>query len=898
MAVTGISIWLPGLIVLIVIIGIQSIPQNNEDTLVRQKYGVVFTKQHQSLLSGHANYLVTFKIDIPWSRTVMKPKFRRLIKFYLSDTWPAVLHLHNETLNLDSEMLSLMPAPRSTKRIRKSLLGFVGILGGSLFGLANEDDIKQVWKAIGQLNNLALKSHTDTKLSANFLHEQANLTSKRFDNIQKEIHIMSDSLKENRDYIRELLQNAENVTQGVRKLHRALRSQGRMMAETTHYFQVLFYLTQAVNHGNRFVRSIRALKQGMIASDLILPNQLRRAMQEVAATLRSENPRYSIVHSDLAWYLNNGLYTYSYSEENLYVTLAIPTADSQVIYDLWKVTSMRVPLNTLSSSQYDGFTKMTNLPRYLAVNAGSTQFIELTDREVDNCIFSTQVTCKSPLLQVDTRNQTCAVALFLDNREVTQSKCNAQYSTANLPFTDIVKIKNSHFLISTMEKSYELVCQNRQVIRKSICAYCLVIFPCFCTISFSNRRLTVPFTDCSTDTDKLIEFHTFNGAVLHKFNINQSETLPEWSLIPYVTKLPSLTNITQKLGKLRIKDENDKLTLQELTKEYEIEIAKGAESMPWLGGPESQVDLGLVIVTSIVFILSTVNGVGLIVLARRLIALQATIGMITIAAAADASSYILQEARPIQPPQVDVPIEEYSYGSVTVMICCALTMVILIVARNSVRSLVRMAINNCLPPSRPYVTELYIAYDSDKEHEIIKVGTLPVSPNLLRFVTAPRLTSSSWLTSTRLAFHWTNNSQFQYFINNVPQEYFLPAIITVSWWQARVLRRIISEENHGSRLLLNYEGHDTYMQLPDMLFKPNEAPIYAIKNDFLPCDIIPCLVPPTTPRTPRTAQRVKVPNAPVYKSPERLYPVIPEDYIEMSQLGQEECLQRHGVEMP
>jgi len=870
---------------------IQSTPTTGTDILLRQQHGVIFNRAHKTLLTGHANYLVTFKIDIPWSYKMLKPKFRKLLSQYLADTWPEIVRLDNDTRAIDSEITSLMPAPKSSSRIKRGLLNVVGNFARYAFGISTTDDIKKVWSAISKLNNYAQQAHETTELSANFLHHQANLTSDRLNNMQKEINIVANALKENRAYIRELVSGSENVTRGVKRLHRALRAQGQILAQTTQYFQILYTLGQTVQRQNAFLYNLRLLRKGEIASNLILPSHLKVALQKVTTTLRLDNPTYSLLHHDVGWYLTSGLRTFSYTKEHLFVSLAIPVANSPVLYDVWRISTVRVPLVTNSASLYDGSTKIMNLPEFLAVNSEGTQFIELTSTDVASCDFDTQVTCRAPLLTVDRLNVSCTVALYLGQNDKIRSQCVAHYSTAPLPKTEIIKVNDSSFLISTMETNYELVCQDRQVIRRKLCSYCVLVFPCFCMVSFGNKRLQIPYTECSTQTETVLEYHLFNAMLLHSFNLTDLiEELPEFSMEPYISKLPSLSNITRTLQPLRIKDEQDTLTLTQLTKEYEADLAKEPDNLPWLMNEENTMDIGLVICSTIAIIVGVLNMVGLIFLTKKLVRLQTIVGFVSIAAT-ETAGLVLKEARPPNQPQTTDFIEENSYeGSTVVIISCAVLMVFLVLARHSVTSFCRKLSNVLFPQERPFFTQLFLAFDMADNHEIIKIGDISTAPNLIRYVTAPRLNNAVWLTQTRLTFQWSNGGIFKYFINNVPHDYLLPAVLNLTRFKSRAVRKIINRTGYTTRLLFSYEGHDAYIQIPSMLLKPDEAPIYALDQKFLPCDVVQCTLSPFSPRvshTPVNRDGIRDEGNKGLSTPvaRRLYPTLPHgDYLDMSQL--------------
>lgn len=798
--------------------------------ITRQSYGVIFNRINKPLLQGYADYKVSFRLDIPWAKHVA-PDLKYKLKDYMQDTaWPRLTALFQEIDLLDSELLALMPKPRMYKpRPRKGLLNIVGRLSSFLFGTASSADVHKIWGAINNLRRYALNSN-DYKIStAKYLWHQSNLTNSRFNNIHEEMNKISSFIRKVTRSVNETIIDMQKNHAGLTALSSAVQKHTEVIGNITRYFQSITLLQDIVNKQKQFIHGLQQLQGRVISPDMILPREMHKALYEVRQRLTVDHPLYKVVHEDVLYYYYNALHNVLYTKEALYLTITVPVASLESIYTVWETTVLNVPLNTKSAKNYDGYTRLEQIPEYLAVSTSGLNFIEIFN-DLSGCKLSDDFVCSQPQLINTAKVPTCAIALYLNNDNAIKSVCSPIYSTSNLTETRVIKIARAQYLISTMCTEYEAICPHRKVIKDKLCSFCLIKPHCGCTINIGEKNLRIPFSDClQTDTVEILSKHTFNGGLAHAFDLTSSHNNSlGWFDRPVKVQLPSLRNFTKSIAALARKDNNAQLKLHELSVEY-YKAKESKSTLVWVSNPPATEDIVVYVLTGVTTLLSAASMAAVIIGARKLKTITAVVAALKCVEAAPLKDVLLQKYSTVvplvAPPLADEATEDNMSQQTIIMGCFIMIGVFLSVyitraccigLRNYIGTgYIQNGYEAILgPPQTTVITVIYIVFDAPKirQHIVCTLTTLTVSPNMLQFASAPGLRAMTWLNASTVKLHWHGEPRLSINLAVVDSE--LPQLLHVPWALRTKLRQLYDSTELSTRLLLKYDNLESYVQIP------------------------------------------------------------------------------------
>jgi hypothetical protein len=817
--------------------------------ITRQSYGVIFTKVNKPFLHGYAEFKTTFQIDIPWARHLAPGLRLRLQQYVQEESWPRVTALLQEVNMLDSELTALMPNPKLKRpRLRKGLINVVGSVSKYLFGTASSDDLDKIWGAINNLRTYALDANGFKVATEKFLWHQTNLTNSRFNNMQSEIMELSSFMTAVSKSVNRTMRNIANNHDGLLALKTAVNKHTVALGNITHYFQSIELLQEMLQKQRAFIQALQALQDRVISPSLLLPRDIHRATYQVRHRLMSVHPLYKVVHADMQWYYYNSLHTVLYTKDALYLTLNVPVASLETIYTLWQITVLNVPLNTKTARKYDGYTRVEQLPWYLAVSESGSNFIELFQDQVPLCKQADKFDCLQPQL-INTANEpTCAIALYLNNEDKMKQVCSHKYSTANVTDTRVLRVAPSQYIISTMQTAYQAICPNRQVRTEELCAYCLLKAPCGCTINIGKQKLRVPFSDCFQDGSvQITTKHTFNGGLAHEFDLTTSHNNSlGWFDRPVSVDLPSLSNFTTQLASLRRQDKLDKLKLKDLRAEY-VKNTKDKNKGLWPVNLAPTEDIVFYVLSAISTVLSVLCLVLLVLGTRKLNRLNALVITLQGTDAAALPEVLLRQystPTPLVAPPIEPTLNTTMSTVELLLLGCLITLSVLTSVytvttcfttfkRRMRRDVVQKYFESIIgPPQTTVLSVIYIVFDAPRlrEHVVCTLTTLSTSPNMLQFACAPRLHAMSWLNASTVKLRWQGEPRLSVNVAIVDPD--LPQVLHVPWALRTKLRKLYDSAELSTRLLLRYDEHGTYMQIPTSQTGPltYTVPVQANRN--------------------------------------------------------------------
>jgi hypothetical protein len=587
---------------------------------------------------------------------------------------------------------------------------------------------------------------------------------------------------------------------------------------------------------------------------------LRHTLSQIDKDLLKNHPAVKILHTDLRFYYKSSLHHYLYNDDSLYITLSVPVTDTDVIYDLYKVVTLPVPIQS-HRENYTGFTRISNIPDYLAVTKGMTRFISLHQAELSNCQSSLDtVVCNTPLPTL-TSPSDCVTGLFTNNTAVIHTTCSTQYSTKQLPTTVIKYIKHNQILLSTMSPTYRLIKSDKSVSDHKACRYCILYIDCATTMTVDKHRLDIPFTNCHTTprfTTPPIQY-TVNRIIMHHFNLTFAPGIKtDFYDEPLNLPIPNITAFTRRNAQLQAADTADSLSLNNLVQEYMKQISLDTdipETTDW--GMLNDTWFTSILIPLLVLLqyaIMTPLIIYLFYCYRKYLALAIAHGTLTSNPAQSAVIKILDQQiasttlkSPIKPPTETASpylasIAFLACIFVLALACFALLLLIFITLKRKWQATI------------PHTTtSLFIALSKDQCKTLVFLKTIGHASNLIKFTRAPRLLTAS-LTRTQLHLSWSG--PLKLFVNDVPLELVLPTVLFPQKTQLFDLAHILKAEqrSHGlpihrqisTRLLLQASDSQVYSEIP-VIIPPDTIPLHQLSGPVL---IPPKASPPPPPPSP------------------------------------------------
>ena len=366
-----------------------------EDVVLRQNYGVVFQKVG-IIENGADVWHHTFAIPLK----SLKPKLRRirtcpprrsasdtLVDFckHFDEAFSSYNKLYTsiyrDILRVQEMMGLLLPKPLGMEgdMRKRGLLDIGGSIAKSLFGTATVKDVNILKQHMEELAKAV--SQRDMTLK----HDRLNMQSYQV-TLNKRVENLNRGIKANMNIISEMTVTFQNWSSAVTGRIARVEKQARLNEKginilhsyVAHHIHALSSL-QAESY--RVLDAIQTLISGYLPTYFITPQMLVELLKEISERLESQR-NLRITHNHVGYYYQIPLVTYVLTEADLYIKIEIPIASSGYLFDLYRVTSMPIPIS------YDadkGLTRIDGHKEYIAVSGDKYHYMELDTEDILNC---------------------------------------------------------------------------------------------------------------------------------------------------------------------------------------------------------------------------------------------------------------------------------------------------------------------------------------------------------------------------------------------------------------------------------------------------------------------------------------------------------------------------------
>ena len=778
------------------------------DVEERPQYGVLFRPQRQKLLVDHSVFNLFISLERP-SQICLDDIAQNMSTYFSTGDRERMMKEISAIQNIIDGINSLLKSPvdssPSNNRSTRALFGFLGELSRGLFGTATVSDVN---KLAGTINQVVAQVNKNSDTATNqllLLHNVVNATSKRVNDLQKEIVL-------NHDEIIKLSSNIQGLRKSTQKLLIAQQDQQEKLADLYEFVQtnivgalqhklIIFETLQATKLSlSNFLSGLLRLNEGYLTPILLPPHEFKIAINKAQNKIRSTYPGYDLVHEDLEYLYTHHLASFSYTNNHLLVHIELPFSNSEPLYDLYKVESFAMPIHANDPKSL-GYTEITDLPSFFAISPGRNTFSELSSDVLSTCWGSSVLSCNFDHTLLSRQAHTCASSLFFQEFDKFTSLCKTIIQVQLGVPNQIIPVSRNNYYITSSDPHYRLVCPDRTIKKSPACALCKIQVPCDCTLHIADKFITPSLSSCNESSTTMTNLQPINYPVLLHLDFD----IPSLPSIPLSNETIEIAipNITDYVNKFKDLDNSQKQSGLDLAKVSRA-ILKQEDSYH-----SSHLETGLLSYfsePSYVDIYIVVSGfmiVGLLAFNCYLLFRFRRLTLLLCACTTMNIPLPSAKALVISKPTTEAPLVEQSSSLLNfeVSLPSALTFILIVLLLGQLATYLckcfanRSFYRRLAGPQRTDFTIIQMQLWNATSSCILELAELPHLNNVLSPIRAPRAVSLSYQASTfngSISIEWDGDLSF--FIDGQIRKFTLPRQIPVPLLRQSDVARMIKNK--------------------------------------------------------------------------------------------------------
>ncbi|MEW8546929.1 MAG: envelope fusion protein, partial [Candidatus Thiodiazotropha sp.] len=473
-----------------------------DDELQRINYGVIF--QHKAGLELTTDYwLHTFEIQLPEPLTTSHLSGCHNDKNICHLFKPILKEIHdivnrnemmlNNTVKTIENLVRNSPTDKPNRR-RRSIFSFVGELSKTIFGTATVEDVNTLAKHINAL-------HKQTRNIVNLIQQHEDGVSSFMTTANARMTNLMTGINENHEAISHLHSTMKNT---FKHLEKAFSSMDVLVAEQLQHSQQLQYTLEELISG------VYDLTQGKLSPALIPSHILSKCLDHITSILHDKFQGLYLSKTLSHDPYNSLKFAYARKHSKLYITVKFPVCPFPEPINLFQVQTFPVPVNHSTAHA----TQLLDLTHYFAITQDLQYYAMLQNWELESCFGSRIMLCHQTKALIPSTHQTCASALFTNDKASVKTLCNFRFLTDHIK-PDLIEVtKNSVIVYNNL--LLELDCATNKKMIKG-CNFCLITKPCHCSISSQENYLPPRLSSCQHKTDNVTILHPVNLALLQQF---------------------------------------------------------------------------------------------------------------------------------------------------------------------------------------------------------------------------------------------------------------------------------------------------------------------------------------------------------------------------------------------
>ena len=253
-------------------------------------------------------------------------------------------------------------------------------------------------------------------------------------------------------------------------------------------------MQQYIGSLRSYLSAVRRLIRGELPPELVKARHVRRAIESVQEAMLTHLPGYRVALRNLHDIYNLPVRSVAVYNQSLYVTTAIPIGPKQQTFTAYRLSTFP---KMAGPSEERRYTEFVNVPEILAVS--SDYFVEMSLPEFQACRGDrTGRLCQQLQPEHDLTQDTCAMAIFRDDRQLAIKMCQADYVLSAQPRDIIVPLSEGQLYIVMLVDihSWAISCVGERTVVRDQCVNCLVDLPCLCSLRTSKSYIPAPVQEC------------------------------------------------------------------------------------------------------------------------------------------------------------------------------------------------------------------------------------------------------------------------------------------------------------------------------------------------------------------------------------------------------------------
>ena len=208
---------------------------------------------------------------------------------------------------------------------------------------------------------------------------------------------------------------------------------------------------------------LNMLSIGKLSPSIISPLKLRDLLIDVQTRIAAPLRLPGDPKADLWHFYKTLTCTTIVEEDKILVVVPVPLLDSNDDFEVYRVHNLPIPFNASDGVMSGSVASYQLEAEAIAVNTQRTNFVLLTQRELEGCSKPSIGFCsiKSPVYPISL-NRFCITALFMKNTETVEQNCRPMVRlNAVLPMAEY--LTDGNWIITTQRKLvFSLVCQENE----------------------------------------------------------------------------------------------------------------------------------------------------------------------------------------------------------------------------------------------------------------------------------------------------------------------------------------------------------------------------------------------------------------------------------------------------
>ena len=381
---------------------------------------------------------------------------------------------------------------KTLNRTSREAFSFLGNTLGHFFGLSNTKDLKKLWSAINYMQtNIEDLAGTFNKFADQMI-TMSKLEKDRVDNLAQQMTIVTQDLTEIKERLREL-----HITEILDAAFEEMVNEIFIEA-----FQAVSMLQDATHNYLAFIQerclTLVTLNNHLLSPSLVTPAELKKTLADIEQVLLRDYAPFRFAFTSLDYFYSIPSTSYLADDEYLYVEIKIPLTILSAHYQVYEVRSVPMAVGK-GDTQY---TQMKGLSSHVAFSAQGDTYALLDDTFLNTCEGTGIQRCHQRKMESSTLVPTCVLALFIDDLDMIQKHCKADFIlTPSLPETAI-DIGHGNFFISAMNTSehWTISCSGRKPRALVSCKSCIIALDCKCNLKTPSSFISASLDNCPEAT--------------------------------------------------------------------------------------------------------------------------------------------------------------------------------------------------------------------------------------------------------------------------------------------------------------------------------------------------------------------------------------------------------------